>query len=195
VGKDFPTRTLQELQARARSERGGLDYASSGNGGALHLATELLLRRMGVRGAHIPYRGTAQAMPDVLNGTIPLIVDVATSAVPYVQRGETRGLAVMDAQRLPQLPDVPTTAEAGFPDLEAYTWHMVLAPSGTPAPAVETIAQAFGKVAAEASVKSRLSDLAMRLETDSSPARAASWLTAEREKWETIIREAGIRAD
>ena len=195
VNKDFPARTLQELVAKLRAEPGKHDYASSGNGGALHLATELLLRRAGVRANHVPYRGTAAAMPDVLNGTIPIIVDVATTALPFVQRGETRALAVMDSQRLPQLPDVPTTAEAGFPGLEAYTWHMVLAPSGTPAPAVETIAQAFGKVAAEASVKSRLSDLAMRLETDSSPARAASWLTAEREKWETIIREAGIRAD
>lgn len=195
VNKDFPARTLQELVARLRAEPGKHDYASSGNGGALHLATELMLRRAGVRANHVPYRGTAAAMPDVLNGTIPIIVDVATTTLPFVQRGETRALAVMDSQRLPQLPDVPTTAEAGFPGLEAYTWHMVLAPSGTPAPVVDSIAQAFGKVAAEAAVKSRLSDLAMRLETDSSPARAAAWLTAERDKWEGIIREAGIRAD
>lgn len=195
VNKDFPARTLQELIAKLRAEPGRHDYASSGNGGALHLATELLLRRAGVRANHVPYRGTAAAMPDVLNGTIPLIVDVATTTLPFVQRGETRALAVMDSQRLPQLPDVPTTAEAGFPGLEAYTWHMVLAPSGTPAPTVDAIAQAFGRVAADASVKARLSDLAMRLETDSSPARAAAWMTAEREKWEGIIREAGIRAD
>lgn len=195
VNKDFPARTLQELVAKLRAEPGKHDYASSGNGGALHLATELLLRRAGVRANHVPYRGTAAAMPDVLNGTIPIIVDVATTTLPFVQRGETRALAVMDSQRLPQLPDVPTTAEAGFPGLEAYTWHIVLAPSGTPGPVVDSIAQAFGKVAAEAAVKSRLSDLAMRLEADSSPARAAAWLMAEREKWEGIIREAGIRVD
>jgi len=195
VNKDFPVRTLQELIAKLRAEPGKHDYASSGNGGALHLATELLLRRAGVRANHVPYRGTAAAMPDVLNGTIPIIVDVATSTLPFVQRGETRALAVMDSQRLPQLPDVPTTAEAGFPGLEAYTWHMVLAPSGTPAPLVTTISQAFGRVAADRSVQTRLSDLAMRLEADSSPARAAAWMEAERTKWESIIREAGIRAD
>ncbi|MBX9596773.1 MAG: tripartite tricarboxylate transporter substrate binding protein [Roseomonas sp.] len=195
VGKDFPARTLQELQQRGRAERGGIDYASSGNGGALHLATELLLRQMGVRGNHIPYRGTAAAMPDVLNGTIPLIVDVATSAVPYVQRGETRGLAVMDSRRLPQLPDVPTTAEAGFPGLEAYTWHMVMAPAGTPEPVIQAVNQAFNRVAAEAAVQRRLSDLAMRLVSDSTPASAADWLRRETVKWEGLIREANIRVD
>lgn len=195
VNKDFPARNLQELQQRIRATRGGIDYASSGNGGALHLSTELLLRRMGVSANHIPYRGTAAAMPDVLNGTIPLIVDVATSAVPYVQRGETRGLAVMDAQRLPQLPDVPTTAEAGFPDLEAYTWHMVLAPAGTPEPVIGAVNGAFNRVAADQAVQRRLSDLAMRLVTDSTPASAADWLRRETAKWEGLVREANIRID
>jgi tripartite-type tricarboxylate transporter receptor subunit TctC len=195
VNKDFPARTLPELIEKLRAEPGKYDYASSGNGGALHLATELLLRRAGVRANHVPYRGTAAAMPDVLNGSVPIIVDVATSALPFAQRGETRALAVMDSQRLPQLPDVPTTAEAGLAGLEAYTWHMVLAPSGTPAPVVEAASQAFGRVAADASVKQRLSDLAMRLEADPSPARAAAWMEAERTKWSAIIQEAGIRVD
>jgi tripartite-type tricarboxylate transporter receptor subunit TctC len=195
VNKDYPARTLAELRDRIRATRGGIDYASSGNGGALHLSTELLLRRMGVGANHIPYRGTAAAMPDVLNGTIPLIVDVATSAVPYVQRGETRGLAVMDAQRLPQLPEVPTTAEAGFPDLEAFTWHMVLAPTGTPEPVIGAVNAAFNRVAADQAVQRRLSDLAMRLVSDSTPASAADWLRRETAKWEGLVREANIRVD
>jgi tripartite-type tricarboxylate transporter receptor subunit TctC len=195
VNKDFPARTLPELAERIRATRGGIDYASSGNGGALHLATELLLRRLGVQANHVPYRGTAAAMPDVLNGTIPLIVDVATSALPFIARGETRALAVMDSRRLPQLPDVPTTAEAGLPGLEAYTWHMVLAPSGTPEAAVRTANEAFRRVAAEEAVQRRLSDLAMRLVTDSTPASAAEWLKAETAKWEGLIREANIRVE
>jgi len=195
VNKDFPARTLRELIDRLRAEPGKHDYASSGNGGALHLATELLLRANNVRANHVPYRGTAAAMPDVLNGSVPIIVDVATTTLPFVQRGETRALAVMDERRLPQLPDVPTTAEAGFPDLLAYTWHMVMAPSGTPAPILDAAATAFGKVAAEPDVRRRLSDLAMRVSDDTSPTRAEAWLTAERTKWEGIIREAGIRAD
>ncbi len=195
VNKDFPARTLAELVAKLRAEPGKHDYASSGNGGALHLGTELMLRRAGVRANHVPYRGTSAAMPDVLNGAVPIIVDVATTTLPFVQRGETRALAVMDSQRLPQLPDVPTTAEAGFPGLEAYTWHMVLAPAGTPDPVIGAAAAAFGGVAKEASVRTRLSDLAMRIVDDQSPAYAKSWLEAERTKWEGIIREAGIRVD
>lgn len=195
VNKDFPARTLQELIEKLRAEPGKHDYASSGNGGALHLATELLLRRANVRANHVPYRGTAAAMPDVLNGSVPIIVDVATTVLPFVQRGETRALAVMDSQRLPQLPNVPTTAEAGFPGLEAYTWHMVLAPSGTPSAILDQAAGVFGRVAKEQSVRTRLGDLAMRIVDDQSPTYAKSWLEAERTKWEAIIQEAGIRAD
>ncbi len=195
VNKDFPARTLPELIEKLRAEPGKHDYASSGNGGALHLATELLLRRANVRANHVPYRGVSAAMPDVLNGSVPIIVDVATTALPFAQRGETRALAVMDEQRLPQLPDVPTTAEAGFPGLLAYTWHMVMAPAGTPDPAMNAAAAVFGQVAKEQSVRTRLSDLAMRMVDDQSPAYAKAWLDAERTKWEGIIQEAGIRVD
>jgi tripartite-type tricarboxylate transporter receptor subunit TctC len=195
VGKDVRARDLAGLQAALKADPGGMTYASSGNGGALHLATELMLRRMGAQALHVPYRGTAAAMPDVLNGTIPIIVDVATSAVPYAQRGETRALAVMDSTRLPQLPDVPTTAEAGFDGLEAFTWHMVMAPRNTPAPVIQEVNRVFMQVAAQAAVQQRLSDLAMRLVTDSTPDSAAAWLRAETEKWTGLIQEARIRIE
>ncbi|MBU8545132.1 MULTISPECIES: Bug family tripartite tricarboxylate transporter substrate binding protein [Roseomonadaceae] len=192
VGRNSPIRDMAGLQAALKADPGGMTYASSGNGGALHLATELMLRSMDARALHVPYRGTAAAMPDVLNGTIPLIVDVATSALSYAQSGETRALAVMDRTRLPQLPNVPTTAEAGFPGLEAYTWHMVMAPKGTPANVVQTVNRAFMQVAAEAAVQQRLSDLAMRLVTDSTPDTAAAWLREETQKWSAVVREANI---
>ncbi|MGK7870131.1 Bug family tripartite tricarboxylate transporter substrate binding protein [Falsiroseomonas sp. E2-1-a20] len=193
VGKDVRATNLRELQAALKADPGGMTYASSGNGGALHLATELMLRSMEARALHVPYRGTAAAMPDVLNGTIPIIVDVSTSALPYAQRGETKALAVMDSTRLPQLPNVPTTAEAGFPGLEAFTWHMVMAPRNTPAQVVQTVNRAFMQVAAQASVQQRLSDLAMRLVTDSTPDSAAAWLREETAKWTGLIQEANIR--
>jgi tripartite-type tricarboxylate transporter receptor subunit TctC len=193
VGKDVRATTLAELQALLKADPGGMTYASSGNGGALHLATELMLRSMQARALHVPYRGTAAAMPDVLNGTIPIIVDVSTSALPYAQRGETRALAVMDSSRLPQLPDVPTTAEAGFPGLEAYTWHMVMAPRATPPAVIQTVNRAFMQVAAMPAVQQRLSDLALRLVTDSTPDSAAAWLRDETAKWTGLIQEANIR--
>lgn len=195
VNKDFPARTLQELQERLRASPAPIDYASAGNGGAIHLATELMLRRMGARANHIPYRGTAAAMPDVLNGRVPIMVDVATSAVPFVQRGETRALAVMDDHRLPQLPDVPTTAEAGYAGLVANTWHMVLAPAGTPGSAILAANAAFNHAAEDPVVQQRLGDVALRVVANSTPASAAAWLRDETAKWESLIREAGIRAD
>jgi tripartite-type tricarboxylate transporter receptor subunit TctC len=195
VNKDFPPKTLAELVALLKARPGEYDYASSGNGGALHLATELLLRHAGARANHVPYRGVSAAMPDVLNGSVPIIVDVATTAVPYVQRGETRGLAVMHSHRLPQIPEVPTTAEAGMPGLEAYTWHMVLAPAGTPAEVVQTLNGAINRVAALPHVQNRLSDLAMELRSDSTPDSARQFEAAEAQKWAGIIREAGIKVD
>ncbi|WP_149540339.1 Bug family tripartite tricarboxylate transporter substrate binding protein [Siccirubricoccus phaeus] len=195
VNKDFPVRTLQDLAALLKKEPGKYDYASSGNGGALHLASELFLRAAGARANHVPYRGTAAAMPDVLNGAIPIIIDVATTALPYVQRGETRALAVMSSKRIASIPDVPTTAEAGFPGLEAYTWHMVLAPAGTPMPVVQEINAGFNRVAAMPSVQQKLADLAMELRSDTTPESAAAFLRSEAAKWEGIIRDAGIKVD
>jgi tripartite-type tricarboxylate transporter receptor subunit TctC len=115
--------------------------------------------------------------------------------VPFVQRGETRALAVMGDRRLPQLPDVPTTAESGFPDLIAYTWHMVMTPAGTPEPVVTAANAAFNRAAAVPAVQQRLTDLAMRVISDSTPASAAEWLRSETAKWEGLIREANIRVD
>jgi tripartite-type tricarboxylate transporter receptor subunit TctC len=195
VNKDFPAQTLRELQQRLQAEPGEFDYASSGNGGAVHLAAEFMLRRLNARANHIPYRGSAAAMPDVLNGTVPIIVDVATFAVSFAQRGETRALAVMDDRRLPQLPDVPTTAEAGFDDLTAYTWHMVMAPAGTPPDAIMAANAAFNRAAAEPAVQERLGDLAMRLVSDSTPESAADWLRRETARWEALVQEANIRVD
>ncbi|MCO6414706.1 tripartite tricarboxylate transporter substrate binding protein [Siccirubricoccus sp. KC 17139] len=195
VNKDFPVRTLPELAALLKKHPGKYDYASSGNGGALHLASELFLRAAGAKANHVPYRGVAPAMPDVLNGTIPIIIDVATTALPYVQRGETRALAVMSSKRIATIPDVPTTAEAGFPGLEAYTWHMVLAPAGTPMPLVQQVNAAFNRVAAMPSVQQKLADLAMDLRSDSTPESATAFLRNEAAKWEGIIRDAGIKVD
>ncbi|WP_456316803.1 tripartite tricarboxylate transporter substrate-binding protein [Teichococcus aestuarii] len=124
VNKDVPARNLQELIALFRDKPGRYDYGSSGAGGAVHLATELFLRQAGdLKVNHIPYRGSAPAMPDLLNGNLTMFLNVASDGIASVQSGATRALAVSSAQRLPQLPDVPTFAEAGLPGYEAYTAH------------------------------------------------------------------------
>ncbi|MGY4800343.1 Bug family tripartite tricarboxylate transporter substrate binding protein [Teichococcus aerofrigidensis] len=196
VNKDVPAKTLQELIELFRKNPGKFDYASTGNGAALHLASELFLKQAGgLKVNHIPYRGSAAAMPDLLNGTVAMMLDVANSALPFVQRGEVRGLAISSAERIPQLPDMPTFNEAGVPGYEAYTWHMVLAPAGTPQPIVQQLNEVINKVMAMDTVKARLADLTMTTRSDTTPQTAAKWLTDEIAKWEPIIKEAGIKAD
>ena len=174
ANKDLPVNSLQDLIRLYRDNPGKYDYGSSGNGTALHLAAELFLRQAGgLKVSHVPYRGSAAAMPDLLNGTTTMMLDVANNTLPYVQRGEVKGLAVSSERRLPQLPDVPTFREAGLPDYEAYTWHMVLAPKGTPEPVVRQINAAINGVLANQAVQKRLEDLAMQVRADSTPESAA----------------------
>ncbi|KAA2215312.1 tripartite tricarboxylate transporter substrate binding protein [Pseudoroseomonas oryzae] len=196
VNKQVPANNLQELIALFKKEPGQYDYASTGSGAALHLASELFLKQAGgLKVNHIPYRGSAAAMPDLLNGTVAMMLDVANSAMPFVQSGEVKGLAISSAQRLPQLPNIPTFQEAGVPGYEAYTWHMVLAPAGTPQPIIAKLNEAINKVMAMDSVRSKLSDLTMSTRSDTTPDSTKKWLTDEMAKWEPIIKEAGIKLD
>ncbi|WP_245906503.1 Bug family tripartite tricarboxylate transporter substrate binding protein [Teichococcus aestuarii] len=196
VNKDVPARNLQELIALFRDKPGRYDYGSSGAGGAVHLATELFLRQAGdLKVNHIPYRGSAPAMPDLLNGNLTMFLNVASDGIASVQSGATRALAVSSAQRLPQLPDVPTFAEAGLPGYEAYTWHMLFAPAGTPEEVVNALNQAVNKVVRMPNVQQRFTELSVQPRSDSTPASAAAWLRSEMAKWEPLVRESGITAN
>ena len=196
VNKDLPAKTLTELVKLFRDNPGKYDYGSSGNGGAVHLATELFLKRAGdLKVNHITYRGSAAGMPDLLSGRLAMFLDVAAGGIVYHQRGEAQALGVSAEARLPQVPDVPTFAEAGVRGAESYTWHMVLAPAGVPEPVVREVNAAFNRVAAMEPVRKRLSDLSMTVRSDTTPETAAKWMADEVAKWETVIRDAGIKTD
>ncbi|MBK1662741.1 Bug family tripartite tricarboxylate transporter substrate binding protein [Paracraurococcus ruber] len=196
ANKDLPVTSLAELIALYRANPGKYDYGSAGNGSALHLAGELFLREAGnLRVTHVPYRGSAAAMPDLLNGTTAMMIDVANNTLPYIQRGEVKGLAVSGQKRLPQLPEVPTFAEAGLPGYEAYTWHMLMVPRGTPAPVVQAVNAAVNGVLAKPEVQRKLEELALQVRPDSTPDSAEAWLRAEAAKWEPVVRAAGIKPD
>lgn len=186
----------QELIALLRANPGKYDYASSGNGGAVHLATELFWHEAGgLRVNHIPFRGSSAAMPDVLSGRIPIIMEVAAGAVPYLSRGELRPIGITDMQRSSAAPNVPTFHEQGVRNFVAYTWHMALVPSGTPAPIVQAINASMNRALSQDAVKTRLQELTMNVVSDSTPASAKAFLDAEIAKWEPIIRSAGITAN
>jgi tripartite-type tricarboxylate transporter receptor subunit TctC len=196
VNKDLPAQNLGELVKLFRENPGKYDYGSSGNGGAVHLATELFLKRAGdLKVNHITYRGSSAGMPDLLSGRLAMFMDVAAGGLTYSQRGDARALGISADRRLPQAPDVPTFAEAGVANAESYTWHMVLAPSGTPEPVVQAANAAFNRVAALEPVQRRLTEMTMTVRSDTTPETATKWLMDEIAKWEPIIRDAGIRID
>jgi tripartite-type tricarboxylate transporter receptor subunit TctC len=194
VHKDFPAQTLPDLIRLLRENPGKYDYASSGNGGAVHLGTELFLHMAGgLKVNHIAFRGSSAALPEVLSGRVPMIFDVAASALPFIERNELRPLAISTRTRMPYAPNIPTFIEGGVADFECYTWHMALVPAGTPMPTVRAINAAFNRALAIPAVQQRLAQLTMNVTTDSTPESAARFLASEMAKWTPVIRAAGIR--
>ncbi|SHJ62213.1 Tripartite-type tricarboxylate transporter, receptor component TctC [Roseomonas rosea] len=193
VNNAVPARSLQELIAMFRERPGRYDYGSSGAGGAVHLATELFLHQAGnLKVNHVPYRGSAPAMPDLLNGNLTMFLNVASDGVESVRRGATRGLAISSARRMPQLPDIPTFSEAGLPGYEAYTWHMLLAPAGVPEEIVRKLNAAANAVIRDPRTQQRFSEMTIEPRADSTPETAAGWLKAEMDKWEPLVRAIGM---
>ncbi|HEV7263698.1 MAG TPA: tripartite tricarboxylate transporter substrate binding protein [Falsiroseomonas sp.] len=196
VNNDFPAQNVQEFVKLLRENPGKYDYASSGNGGAVHLATELFLHKAGgLKVNHIPFRGSSAALPEILAGRIPMIFDIAASALPYARSGRLRALAISTRERSPLAPEIPTFIEQGIEGYEAYTWHMALVRSGTPAPVIEAIHRAVTAAVAQPNVQERLKGLAMQVVSGSTPASAAEYLRSEMATWEPVVRAAGIRAN
>ncbi|WP_291295669.1 tripartite tricarboxylate transporter substrate binding protein [Elioraea sp.] len=192
VNKDLPVNSLPELIALMKQNPGKYDYGSSGNGGAVHLACELFLALAGVQANHIPYRGSSALMPDLLAGRLAFSVDVAASAIGYVRGNQVKGLAISSAKRSSVAPELPTFQDAGVPGYEAYTWHMMHVPAGTPAPIVTRINRLANEVMAMPDVKARLTELTAETVADSTPESARQFLLAENRKWSDIIRRANI---
>ncbi|HWL81966.1 MAG TPA: tripartite tricarboxylate transporter substrate binding protein [Roseomonas sp.] len=193
INPKLPAKDLKELIALFRDHPGQYHYASSGIGGAVHLATELFLSMAGgLKVQHVPYRGSSAAMPDLLSGNVDMLIDVGTGEMPYVERGELRALGVGSPERSPAAPGVPTISEAGVPGYEAYTWHMLMAPAGTPAPVITTLNEAVNRVTGQEAFRHRLLDMAMQVRPRSSPDEAAGFLASETAKWEPVLRRVGM---
>jgi tripartite-type tricarboxylate transporter receptor subunit TctC len=187
-----PANSVAELIALLKANPRKYNYASSGNGTILHMAAELFRSMAGVEVVHIPYRGAAPAMNDVIGGQVSFIFDQVSTAAQLIDAKQLRALAVTTLRRSALLPDVPTMAEAGLPGYEAYTWNIVLAPRGTPKEVVATLSRELGELVQTPAMKKKFLDLGADVPQASSPEAIAAFVGAETRKWDALIKSAGI---
>lgn len=188
---DAPYQTLADVIAAAKKEPGKIAYASAGPGTSNHLAGEMLATAAGVKLLHVPYKGSAPALTDVLAGHVPLMFDLVTTAVPNIKQGKLKPLAVTGAQRSPLLPDVPTVAEAGVPGFETSAWFAVFAPSKVPAPALKRLSDDLYEILRTPDMQQRLRDLGMDPDPRK-PDAFAAYVKSEADKYGAVVKQAGL---
>lgn len=189
-----PAQDLAGLIAYAKANPGKLNYSSSGVATQQHLAAELLSRAAGIEMTHVPFRGTGQAVNEVLAGRIDLAIDTFPTYVPHIRAGRVRVLAVTLPERVPMLPDVPTVAESGFPGFDAAVWYMLMAPPGTPAAVTERLVAAVNRALADPTLRPRVIDAGF-IPGGGTSAEAAALLRRDAERYARLIREANIRIE
>jgi tripartite-type tricarboxylate transporter receptor subunit TctC len=194
VGPAVQSRTLGELIAYAKANPGKLDYGSGGNGSAAHLATEYFKLQTGVSMQHVPYKGTAPAIADLLGGQIGLIITGAPPLMPHLRSGKLRALAVASPKRLAILPDVPTVAESGYPGFSAVQWYGLFAPAGTPKDVVARINRDTIRALRDPGVAERLASEGAEPVGDT-PEQFGAFVKSEIELWGKVIRESGAKVD
>lgn len=193
VAPNVPANTLQEFIAHARANPGKLNYASSGNGSIQHIGGVLFARAIGTEMVHVPYRGAAPAVADLVAGTVDFMMATWASVSALVADGRLRALGVAGSARFPDLPEVATLIEQGFDYLAADPWFGLFAPGGTPAPVLAALHEATVRALSDGEVGARLTRAGFRLET-MPPAAFQAFLAEEVPLWGRLIREAGITA-
>ncbi|MBD9667898.1 tripartite tricarboxylate transporter substrate binding protein [Variovorax sp. VRV01] len=194
VGSSQPFRTAGELVAQAKAQPGALSFASGGTGTILQMQGELLRLQTGVRMTHVPYKGDTPALQDVLAGHASFMFAPVAAALPHIQGGRLRALAVTSAARLKALPDVPTMGQAGFKDFVVEQWQAVYAPAGTPAAVVQRLNQEIVQVLKDAELAAMADRLGITL-VGSTQQQLADTQKADLAKWGRVIKDAGVRMD
>lgn len=192
VNNAVPAKTVKELIALAAKTP--LTFGSSGSGTSIHLSGELFNTLAGVKMQHIPYKGRAQAVPDLLGGRITMIFDNMPSVLPLVKSGDVRAIAVTSATRSAAAPNIPTIAESGLPGFEATSWFALMAPAGLPKEVLARINAETLRVMAMPDVKEKLALLGLEL-APGSPESLASYIQSETTKWARVVKESGAKLD
>jgi len=190
VNPSVPAKTVAEFIAYAKANPGKINWASSGNGTSVHLSGELFKIMTGVDLTHVPYRGSAPALTDMISGTVQVMFDNMPSSLPHIQAGKLRALAVTTAQRSDALPGVPTVAET-VPGYEASAFFGMSVPRGTPADVIDQLNHEINAALADAAMKAKLAELGGML-TPGSPAEFGRTIAEETDKWAKVIKSGGV---
>jgi len=194
VTPDFAAKTMKDLLAAAKAKPNQVQYASSGIGTTSHVGAALMESMTGVEMLHVPYKGAAPALQDVMGGRVPMSVDIITSSIQLVKTGKLRALAVTGAKRSPQLPEVPTVAEAAIPGYEFVAWYMLIAPAKTPQPILEKINADLRRAATLSDFRQRIEDIGGEV-ASMSLKQSNDYLNTEYARWARVVKDRNIKAD
>ena len=190
----FPANSVAELIALGKSKPGTLSFASSGNGQSTHLSAELFNTLAGIRMTHIPYKGSAPALSDVMSGQVNLMFDTTLSAMPFVKAGKLKALGVTSPARTPAAPEVPTIAESGLPGYEVLAWNGLLAPAGTPRAVIAVLNEELNKAMQLPQIREKFSAQGFAASSNS-PEQFSSFLRQEVDKWSRTVKASGATLD
>ena len=195
VNPALPAQSVRELIALAKQRAEPLTYGTAGYGATAHIATELFIHQAGIKMTHIPYKGNAPALVDLVGGQIAVMFDTISTPIQFVKSGKLRALGVTSLKRSPIFPEVPTISEAGLPGYEASLFNAILAPAGTPR---EITARMHGEIARalqQPDIRSRFLQQGVELQASDSPEQCAAFIKTETEKFIRIVKQTGIRAE
>ena len=194
VHPSVPATNVRELVAYAKANPGKLTYATSGIGSTYHLGAELFASQTGIKMTHVPYKGAAPAIQDVLAGHVHVMFDNMSSAIPNLKAGRLRALGVASLKRYPALPDVPTIAEQGVPGYETTIWLAMFAPAKTPPAVLQSLQKVIGDAVNSADYREKLATLDLQPRASTSQ-ELAGYLTSDLAKWAKVVKDAGIKPE
>jgi len=194
TGMNTPHKTLADAVSAAKAKPGAINFASPGNGTVAHLTSELFQKAAAVKTQHIPYKGAAQALTDVISGTVDLYMSSVPTLLGQIKQGKLRALAVTSARRVDDLPNVPTINESGYKGFDAVTWFGLMAPAGTPKDVIAKINAEFNKALQSAELRKKLGDEGAD-PAGGTPEQFAALIRDEVPRWGKVVRESGAKVD
>ncbi len=195
VGTSIPAGSVDQFVALAKAAPGKYSFATAGGGTPPHLTGELFRSRFGLDLVHVPYKGTAPAVTDLIGGQVSMTIDGLTVQLPHIRSGKLKALAAASAKRIATLPDVPTFAELGYPELQVSLWYSLFAPAGTPRPIVAALNAEVARMLTAPEVRQRLAELAVEPGDGGSPEQFAAYVQSEIRRWGQVVQQVGVKLD